>query len=112
MAGATKFYIALVTAPDRKTARKLARCALEARVAACANLVSAIESHYWWQGRIETSAEVLIIFKTTKKLRAALEKVVLENHPYDTPEFIVLPIEAGNPRYLEWLAVSVGKAND
>jgi periplasmic divalent cation tolerance protein len=103
---ALQFCAALVTAPDRKTARKLARVALRTRAAACANLVPGLESHYWWKGKIESSAEVLIIFKTTRKLLGKLEKVVLKNHPYDTPEFIVLPLRAGNERYLAWLTAS------
>ena len=60
-----KFAVVLVTAPDVKTARKLARAALEARLIACANLIPRIESHYWWRGKIEASAEVLMVMKTT-----------------------------------------------
>jgi periplasmic divalent cation tolerance protein len=94
--------LVLVTAPDLKTARKLARKALEARLVACANLVPKIESHYWWQGKLETSAEVLVLFKTTTKTVQALEQVVLANHPYDTPEFVVLPVRAATARYRKW----------
>jgi len=97
----------LVTAPDLKTARKLAKAALQSRLAACANLVPKIESYYWWQGKIESSAEVLILFKTTKVKLRALEKLIVSKHPYDTPEFIVLSITAGNKRYLDWLIASV-----
>jgi periplasmic divalent cation tolerance protein len=104
MKSATKFVIVLVTAPDLKTARKLVRTALQARLIACANLVSKIESHYWWQGKIESSAEVLLILKTTKSKLTSLEKLILARHPYDTPEFLVLPLSAGNKKYLEWLA--------
>jgi len=107
---APKFHLVLVTAPDLKTARKLAGAALDARLIACANLVPKIESHYRWQGRIERSAEVLLILKTTSTQLARLEKLVLARHPYDTPEFIVLPISRGNPRYLDWLARSCAKA--
>jgi len=104
MKPATKFAIVLVTAPDLKTARLLARTALSARLIACANLVPKIESHYWWQGRIESGAEVLLVLKTRKSRLAALEKLVLAKHPYDTPEFLVLPLTAGSKRYLDWLA--------
>ena len=100
-------FTAIVTAPDLKTARLLAGAALRARLAACANLIPKIESHYWWQGKIESSAEVLILFKTTRSKLKALEKLILSKHPYDTPEFIVLPIIAGNKRYLDWLSASV-----
>src|SRR5262245_7823150 len=99
--------VVLVTAPDAKTGRGLAAAALKSRLVACANLLPKIESHYWWQGKLESSAEVLIIFKTTKANLKKLEKLIVANHPYDTPEFLVLPILAGNRRYLDWLSKSV-----
>jgi periplasmic divalent cation tolerance protein len=107
MKSATQFQIVLVTAPNRKVARDLARSALQARAAACANLIPNLESHYWWKGRVESAPEVLIVFKTAKKLLPKLEKLVLVKHPYDTPEFVALPLVAGNERYLDWLAASV-----
>lgn len=106
MESATSFVIVLVTAPDSKTARALAKAALLARLIACANLIPKIESHYQWQERIESSAEVLLILKTRKSNLAALEKLVLARHPYDTPEFLVLPLSAGNKKYLDWLSAS------
>ncbi|MGO8929094.1 MAG: divalent-cation tolerance protein CutA [Limisphaerales bacterium] len=104
-----KYAVVLVTAPDVKTARKLARAALEARLVACANLVPKIESHYWWQGKIESGAEALLVLKTTSSRLAALEKFIVAKHPYDTPEFLVLPISRGSKRYLDWVAQSVGR---
>ncbi len=106
MKPAAKFAVVLVTAPDFKTARALAKAALSARLIACANLVRKIESLYWWRGKIESGAEVLLILKTTKSKLAQLEKLVLAKHPYDTPEFIVLPVSAGSQRYLDWLATN------
>ena len=97
----------LVTAPDLKTARKLARAALKDRLVACANVIPRIESHYWWQGKIEHGAEVLLIFKTIGPRLDALEKLIVAAHPYDTPEFIVLPVTRGNKRYLDWLGSCV-----
>src|SRR5437764_1277481 len=101
--------IVLVTAPNLKTARALARCALAEKLAACATLVPKIESLYWWQGKIESGTEVLLIFKTTKGKRSALEKNILAHHPYDTPEFVSFPLDSGNKRYLDWLTKSVAK---
>jgi len=100
----TTFAVVLVTAPNLKTARTLARTALRARLIACANLIPKIESHYWWRGKIESGTEVLLVLKTRKSKLAALENLVLAKHPYDTPEFIVLPLSAGNRKYLDWLA--------
>lgn len=103
----SRYMIALVTAPDLKTARRIARQALETRLTACANLIPKIESHYWWQGKLESSAEVLIVFKATDSCLANLEKLVMAHHPYDTPEFIAISLTSGNARYLQWLEQSV-----
>ena len=106
------FSIALVTAPDLKTARRLARAALQARLIACANFIPKIESHYWWQGKIERGAEVLLLLKTTNARLAKLEKLIIAEHPYDTPEFIVIPLKAGNRRYLDWIHTSTHPGSD
>lgn len=102
----TAFALVLVTAPDLKTARRLAKCALQARLIACANLVPKVESHYWWQGRLESGAEVLLLLKTRRANLRKLEALVLAEHPYDTPEFIVLSLQDGSKRYLDWLTAS------
>ena len=107
MKQASNALLVLVTAPNLDTSRALAKAALEARLVACANLLPKIESHYWWQGKIESAAEVLIIFKTTKAKLKALEKLIVAKHPYDTPEFLVLPILSGNRHYLDWVSRSV-----
>jgi periplasmic divalent cation tolerance protein len=107
MKQASTAVVVLVTAPRLDTARALAKAALSARLVACANLIPKIESHYLWQGKLESSAEVLIVFKTTKVKLKALEKLIVANHPYDTPEFLVLPISSGNKRYLDWVRESL-----
>jgi len=107
MKSAAKFSLVLVTAPDLKTARRLARAALAARLIACANLIPKVESHYWWRGKIERGAEVLLLLKTSWANLAALEKLILAEHPYDTPEFVVVRLDGGSKRYLDWLQASV-----
>jgi periplasmic divalent cation tolerance protein len=107
MKSAREFAIVLVTAPNLTTARALAKSALDARLIACANLVPGIESHYWWRGKRERSREVMLVCKSLKSKLPALERIILKNHPYDTPEFIVLPITSGTSGYLDWLAASV-----
>jgi periplasmic divalent cation tolerance protein len=99
--------VVLVTAPDLKIARRLAQSALRARLAACVSLVPKIESHYWWQGKLEKGAEVLLLLKTQRAKLPALEKLVLAQHPYDTPEFISLPLTSGTNRYMAWLGASL-----
>jgi periplasmic divalent cation tolerance protein len=97
------FQLVLVTAPDIDNGRKIARVVLESKTAACVNILPKIESHYWWNGKLEETNEVLLIIKTTASKIVPLEKLIIDNHPYDTPEFITLPISSGNERYLNWL---------
>jgi periplasmic divalent cation tolerance protein len=103
MKSASKFAVVLVTAPDLKTARRLARAALQARLIACANLIPRVESHYRWQGKLERGAEVLLVLKTTRARLAKLEQLLLATHPYDTPEFVVVRLDKGSEKYLAWL---------
>jgi periplasmic divalent cation tolerance protein len=102
MKAARKKLIVLVTAPDLNTARIIARAVLESRAAACANLISGIESHYWWQGKIEKGKEILILLKTDGTRLGLLEKTILAHHPYETPEVVALPVTAASQRYLKW----------
>jgi len=107
MKGHDRFSLVLVTAPDLKVARRLADAALQARLIACANLIPRIESHYWWQGKVESGNEVLLLLKTTTARLKPLERLVLAKHSYDTPEFIALPISRINKRYAAWLRASL-----
>jgi periplasmic divalent cation tolerance protein len=104
MKSAAHFALVLVTAPDLKSARALAKTALAQKLIACANLLPRVESHYVWRGKMESATEVLMLLKTRKSRLAALEKLVVTRHPYATPEFLVLALAAGNKNYLAWLA--------
>ena len=107
MKSAKLFVLVLVTAPNLNVGRKLGRMALKNRLVACVNLIPKLESHYWWQGKMEVANEVLLLLKTTKSKLAALERLILANHPYDTPELLVASLSAGNERYLKWLMANV-----
>jgi periplasmic divalent cation tolerance protein len=100
---ASQTHITLVTAPDPKTARELVTAALEQRYVACGNIVPGVESHYWWDGKLECSQECLIIFKSAESMLAPLKALILEKHPYDVPEFVSLEIHSGSHSYLEWI---------
>lgn len=106
MKTAKDLSLVLVTVPDLKTARRLAKAALKAKLVACVNLVPKIESHYWWQGKLQRGNEVLMLLKATRATLPALEKLILKLHPYDTAEFVVLPVGQGSERYLNWWAAS------
>jgi periplasmic divalent cation tolerance protein len=103
-----RFFVVLVTAPTLGVARKLARAALEARLVACVNLVPRLESHYWWEERLESSREILLLLKTTRTQLVSLERLIAREHPYDTPECIALPITHGSRSYLDWISDTLG----
>src|SRR5687767_9963723 len=103
-------HLVLVTAPDADAARTLAGATLDARFAACVNIVPQSESHYWWQGKREQSAEALMIIKTTKAQLNNLQKLVFKHHPYDTPEFVAFPASMVAKKYLSWVQDSVKPA--
>lgn len=98
-----KYCIVLVTVPNKAVGRRLAGQCLKERLTACVNLVPGLESHYWWQGRLDAGREVLMLIKTRERLLGALEKLILQHHPYETPEFVVLRITGGNAKYLQWI---------
>ncbi len=99
--------VILCTFPDSEQARQIGTVLVEAQLAACVNLVPALESIYRWQGKVETAAEVLAVFKTTAAAFPAFEKALTELHPYDVPEIIALnPVEIAGP-YRLWLLNSV-----
>ncbi len=104
MKAASGYAVVLVTAPDLKTARRLAKAALKAQLVACVNLVPRLESHYWWQDKMESSREILLLLKTRSARLPRLEAMIRAEHPYDTPEFLVLPVRGGSKKYLAWLA--------
>ena len=97
-----------ITAANLDEARRLAEMLVTSKLAACVQLLPAIESVYWWQGKIERSDEVLIIAKTARSKFSQLEGDVRASHSYETPEIVALPIIQGSEPYLDWLAKSVG----
>jgi len=102
--------VVLTTAASLDEARRLGQTLVEEHLAACATLVPAVESIYRWQGEIETSSEVLLILKSASDQLAALQTRLHQIHSYQTPEFLVLPVESGSPAYLEWLHECVRKS--
>lgn len=102
----------LVNVPDEATAHHMARSLVEDRVAACINILPGVRSVYRWQGKIEEAQEVTLLIKTTQARYVDLEAVVKAAHPYDVPELISLPIVAGLPEYLSWIATETEKEVD
>ena len=101
-------FVVLVTCNSVQEGRKIGRALVEARLAACVNVLQTpIESIYRWKGSVDTAKEFLLIIKTSRARLKALEAAVKRLHSYDVPEIIALPIEKGSRDYLAWLSKSV-----
>lgn len=99
--------VVLVTAPDRPTALQIARTLVESGNAACVNLLPAVESIYRWEGTVQTDQEILLLIKTRVSLiEDSLISLIREQHPYEVPEIIALPIIRGSEEYLKWILES------
>ena len=96
--------LVITNCPDEETANRIALAVVEAQLAACVNILPRVQSIYRWQGAVESAVEVPLLIKTTAAAYPALEAAIRESHPYDVPEIIALPITAGLPAYLNWLA--------
>jgi periplasmic divalent cation tolerance protein len=102
----------LSTAPDPATATRIAEALVQQRLAACVNIIPALTSIYRWQGAIESASELLLIIKTTTAQTEKALSVLRQLHPYEVPEGLVLPIDAGLPDYLAWIQHSTAKECD
>lgn len=99
-----RFAVVLVTAPVGDDSERLARSLVEERLAACVNRIGPVRSVYRWKEKVEQETEELLVVKTRRSLLVALAARVRELHPYDVPEIIALPVDAGSEPYLRWLA--------
>ena len=99
----TRELIIFVTTPGADEAARIAEAVVEERLAACVNIVGAVESIYRWEGRVTRDREALMIIKTTADRYEELERRVTELHSYTTPEVIAFAIERGSEKYLGWL---------
>jgi periplasmic divalent cation tolerance protein len=95
--------VVLSTAANIEEAEKITLALLEARKVACVNIVPEVLSRYWWQGKITKDKEVLLIAKTNVAALPDVVTIIKENHSYETPEVIALPITGGSAHYLAWL---------
>ena len=98
--------LVISTFPDAETAKRISAALVTEKLAACANLLPAIDSIYRWQGKLEESAEVMGFFKTTRVRFSAFESRLRAMHPYEVAEVIAVPIADGSPPYLEWVRES------
>jgi periplasmic divalent cation tolerance protein len=102
-----RFSAVFVTAGSAREAEKLSAAVVKEKLAACASVLPAVRSRYWWKGKVETASERLLIFKTRSAKVPSLIRRVRALHSYGVPEVIALPIRAGNPAYLKWIDESL-----
>ncbi len=99
----TDRLVVFITVSGEEEARRIAGVLVEARKAACVNIVSGVDSVFWWKGELDSERESLLIVKTRAALLSEVVELVKGAHSYDVPEIIALPIVAGNEDYLDWL---------
>jgi periplasmic divalent cation tolerance protein len=97
------YQLVLSTCPDLAVAERVAEALVGERLAACVNIVPIAKSIYIWKGKVESAAEHLLIMKTRRRDYRALERRLRALHPYELPEVIAIPIEAGLADYLAWI---------
>jgi len=95
--------LAYVTCASRDEARAIAQELVEARLAACVNILPEIESFFVWEGRFEEAREALLVAKTVAERVEALIDLVLKKHSYSLPAVLILPVSGGNPPFLKWV---------
>jgi periplasmic divalent cation tolerance protein len=97
------YQLVLTTCPNEPAAEKLANALVVERLAACVNILPIKKSVYLWKGKLESSAEVLLLIKSAVRRYRFLQKRILELHPYELPEVVAVPFAAGFRDYLAWI---------
>ena len=103
----SEHVVVLSTVGKAEDASRIARTLVERRLAACVNVLPGVRSFYRWKGAVEEDEERLLVIKTRRDRFEALRAALVALHPYELPEAIALPIEAGHVPYLAWLDESV-----
>lgn len=103
----TEHILVFSNFPDNATAQSAAQALVEARLAACVNVLAPCRSVYRWKGEVEAADEIPVMIKTTKANYSRLEQAIRERHPYELPEIIAVPIIEGLPAYLAWVGEEV-----
>ena len=98
-----RLSIAYITANSSDQAWRIGRALVQARLAACVNVIPGMNSIYWWEGEIQEDAEMIVIAKTRESLLPKLIETVKSIHSYDCPCIIAVPVLGGNPDYLDWI---------
>ncbi len=101
--GKSSYVVLFITTATTAEAQRISRLLLEQRKAACVNIISGVDSLFWWNGKLDSAHETLMVVKTKASLLPEIVNLVKEVHSYGVPEIIALPVIGGNPDYLEWI---------
>ena len=101
--------IVLTTVASKEQGQRIARAVVESHAAACVNITGPIESVYWWQGKVESASEHLLIIKTMADAEERVRDTITHLHSYELPEIITLKVDAGSRAYLDWIAECVSR---
>jgi periplasmic divalent cation tolerance protein len=101
--GPAKHVVFFIAAASAEEGERIARSILEERLAACVNIVPGVRSFFWWEGKVQEEAEVLLIGKGRADLFPKVQALVRALHSYTLPEIISIPITSGLPDYLAWI---------
>lgn len=102
-----KFFVVLVTTPNRRVSEKISKGLVQGKMAACVNIVPGLRSRFRWKGKVETAREELLLIKTNRTKLSQLTQWVQKNHPYTVCEVVALPIAKGSKPYLDWIDSSL-----
>lgn len=109
----TDSIVVMITCSSKREAVKIKEVLLKKRKVACVNIISGVDSFFWWKGKIDSSLEVLLLAKTKKKMLKEIITLVQKIHSYEVPEIIALPVIGGNKNYLKWIEREVlGEGED
>jgi len=106
-----RYSVVFITVPKGKDAQRVSRALVREKLAACVNIISGVNSFFWWQGKIDSAKEDLLVIKTRKGLFKKVCALIERIHPYDTPEVIAIALENIIPKYRRWLDASMRKSS-
>jgi len=103
--------LVMTNLPDQDSAERLARVLIEARLAACVNVMAPCSSIYHWRGKTETALEIPVLIKTLRRHYSQVEEAIRQHHPYELPEIVAVAVTDGLPAYLAWVAAETTTNN-
>lgn len=102
-----EYIVIFITTPSDEEAQRIANALVEEKKAACVNILRDLRSLFWWEGKVDSASEALLIVKTKERFLDSIVKLVKGLHTYTVPEIIAIPIIGGNPEYLRWIDESL-----